>query len=72
MPRMKTAGRGTNGAGSIRKITNEKNGKTYTYWQARYTAGFDPATGKQIQRSITGKTKKEVAQKLRQVTAEID
>ena len=72
MPRTKTAGRGTNGAGSIRKITTEKNGKTYTYWQARYTAGFDPATGKQVQRSITGKTKQEVAQKLRQVTAEID
>lgn len=58
MPRTKTAGRGTNGAGSIRKITTEKNGKTYTYWQARYTAGFDAATGKQVQRSITGKTKK--------------
>ena len=72
MPRTKTAGRGTNGAGSIRKLTTEKNGKTYVYWQARYTAGFDPATGKQVQRSITGKTKKEVAQRLRQVTAEID
>ena len=46
------------------KITTTKNGKTYTYWQARYTEGFDPGTGKQIQRSITGKTQKEVAQKL--------
>ena len=63
MPRTKT-GKGAGGAGSIRKITTTKNGKTYTYWQARYTEGFDPGTGKQIQRSITGKTQKEVAQKL--------
>ena len=61
------------GAGSIRKKTvTKKDGRTYTYWEARYTAGFDPITGKQIQRSITGSTQKEVAQKLREVTAEID
>ena len=71
MPRAKT-GKGAGGAGSIRKITTTKNGKTYTYWQARYTEGFDPGTGKQIQRSITGKTQKEVAQKLKQVTLDID
>lgn len=71
MPRTKT-GKGAGGAGSIRKITTTKNGKTYTYWQARYTEGFDPGTGKQIQRSITGKTQKEVAQKLRQITASLD
>ena len=71
MPRTKT-GKGAGGAGSIRKITTTRNGKTYTYWQGRYTEGFDPGTGKQIQRSITGKTQKEVAQKLRQITAEID
>ena len=71
MPRAKT-GKGAGGAGSIRKITTIKNGKTYTYWQGRYTEGFDPGTGKQIQRSITGKTQKEVAQKLRQITASLD
>ena len=71
MPRTKT-GKGAGGAGSIRKITTTKNGKTYTYWQGRYTEGFDPGTGKQIQRSITGKTQKEVAQKLKQVTLDID
>ena len=54
MLRAKT-GKGAGGAGSIRKITTTKNGKTYTYWQARYTEGFDPGTGKQIQRSITEK-----------------
>ena len=71
MPRTKT-GKGAGGAGSIRKITTTRNGKTYTYWQGRYTEGFDPGTGKQIQRSITGKTQKEVAQKLRQVTTALD
>ena len=60
------------GTGTIRKKTITKNGKTYTYWEARYTVGFDPGTGKQQQRSISGKTQKEVAQKLRQITAEID
>ena len=71
MPRTKT-GKGAGGAGSIRKITTTKKGKIYTYWQGRYTEGFDPGTGKQIQRSITGKTQKEVAQKLRQITASLD
>ena len=33
-----------NGTGSIRKIIRGSEGKTYTYWQARYT---DPATGLQ-------------------------
>lgn len=58
--------------GSIRKITREINGKTYTYYEARYTAGFDPGTGKQIQRSITDKSKKVVAQKLRAAMADLD
>ena len=50
--------KGANGAGSIRKITTTHNGKEYTYWQGRYTEGYDACTGKQIQRSITGKTPK--------------
>ena len=60
------------GAGSIRKKTVTRNGKQYTYWEARYTTGFDPGTGKQRQKSVTGRTQKEVAQKLRQITTEID
>lgn len=60
------------GTGTIRKKTVTRSGKEYTYWEARYSAGKDPGTGKQIQRSITGKTQKEVAQKLKAVTASID
>lgn len=60
------------GAGTIRKKTVIRAGKEYTYWEARYTAGTDPGTGKQIQRSVTGKTQKEVSQKLREATKSID
>ena len=66
------AGRSARGTGTIRKKTVTRGGKKYEYWEARYTAGADPGTGKQIQRSITGKTQKEVAQKLRDATAAID
>ena len=60
------------GSGTVRKKTITKNGKEYTYWEARYTCGYDPGTGKQIQRSITGKTQKEVSQKLKAATLAID
>ena len=60
------------GSGTIRKKTITRNGKQYTYWEARYTEGVDPGTGKQIQRSITGKTQKEVSQKLKAATTAID
>lgn len=66
------AGRSAAGTGTIRKRTVIRSGKEYTYWEARYTAGRDPGTGKQIQRSITGKTQKEVAQKLKAATTAID
>ena len=58
--------------GNIRKKSRMVNGKTYTYYEARYTEGFDPGTGKQIQRSISGKTQKEVAQKLKAALAALD
>ena len=60
------------GSGTIRKKTVTKNGKQYTYWEARYSAGRDPGTGKQIQRSISGKTQKEVSQKLKSITSSLD
>lgn len=68
----KNSGRNAAGTGSIRKKTVTRDGKEYTYWEARYTEGYDPGTGKQIQRSVTGKTQKEVAQKLKAATAAID
>lgn len=49
MPR-KSNSRAAQGSGTVRKKTVTRNGKTYQYWEARYTAGTDPGTGKQIQR----------------------
>ena len=49
-------------------LSNTQN----TSWEARYTLGRDPGTGKQIRKSVYGKTQKEVRQKLTQVTAEMD
>lgn len=66
------AKRAAQGTGTIRKKTVTRSGKEYTYWEARYTEGVDTGTGKQVQRSITGKTQKEVAQKLKAATHSID
>lgn len=66
------ARRSAKGTGTIRKKNVTRGGKKYEYWEARYTEGVDPGTGKQIQRSITGKTQKEVSLKLKAATAAID
>lgn len=58
------ARKGAKGGGNIRKKTVTRGGKEYTYWEARITTGRDPGTGKQVQRSFTGKTQKEVREKL--------
>ena len=68
------AGRNARGMGNIRKKTkvNKKTGKKYEWWEARYTAGRDPGTGKQVQRTITGKTQREVWQKLAAVVTDME
>ena len=68
MPRGTSNKKNASGAGNIRKKVVERHGKTYAYWEARITIGFDAGTGKQIQKSITGRTQKEVREKL-QATA---
>lgn len=68
MPQSK---KGAAGIGTIRKKTVTRNGKDYIFWGARYTVGFDPGTGKQVQKSISGKTQKEVRQKLQAATSAI-
>lgn len=72
MEKEKRTNRSVNGTGSIRQISSTKNGKTYTYWQGRVTTGYDPLTGKQVQRSLNGKTQKEVAQKMKEILHEVD
>ena len=57
--------KGAKGGGTIRQRPDG-------LWEARYTLGINPGTGKQIQKSVYGKTQKEVRQKLTAITAEID
>mgnify|MGYP002624250309 CR=1 FL=1 len=64
MPNNKST-RTANGAGSIRK---RKDGR----WEGRYTVGFDPLTGKQVQRSVYGDSQKKVRQQISRITNEID
>lgn len=64
--------RNAQGSGTIRKKTVTRKGQEYTYWEARVTVGRDPGTGRQIQRSFTGKTQKEVREKMQAVTVAIN
>ena len=50
--------RRANGEGNIRK---RKDGR----WEGRYTAGYDPETGKRIIKNVLGKTQAEVKEKLK-------
>lgn len=59
-------------SGTIRKKTVTRNGKEYSFWESRVTVGYDPGTGKQIQKSFSGKTQKEVREKLTAAQREID
>lgn len=68
----KNGSRAAQGSGTIRKKTVTRNGQTYTYWEARLTTGRDPGTGKQIQRSFSGKTQKEVREKLQAAAVEVN
>ena len=65
------AKRAAKGAGSVHKRTYTRNGKQYTYWEARVTTGRDPLTGRQVQRTFSGKTQKEVLEKMQAVAVEV-
>lgn len=54
-----------NGGGTIRKRSDGR-------WEARYTNGFDPKTGKQLQKSVYGKTQADVRKKLQAVCSAIN
>ena len=68
----KNKSRAAQGSGTIRKKTIIRNGQTYTYWEARLTVGYDPGTGKQIQKSFSGKTQKEVREKMQAVAVSVN
>ena len=52
------------GTGSIRKRSVIRNGKKYEFWESAVTIGYDPGTGQQIRKTYTGKTQKEVREKM--------
>lgn len=62
---MRKAKKNAQGAGSIRKRADGR-------WEARFTTGLDPVSGKQVQKSVYGRTQKEVREKLTQITTELD
>lgn len=64
MPR-KNNSRRASGEGNVRQ---RKDGK----WEARYTLGAHPGTGKQIRKSVYGNSQAEVIKKLKQINASID
>ena len=55
--------RRANGEGSLRK---RKDGR----WEGRYTAGYDPTTGKPIHKNVLAKTQTEAKEKLKQSIAD--
>ena len=58
------ANRRAHGTGSIYKKTVTRKGQEYTYWEAQVTVGADPGTGRQLRKTYTGKTQKEVREKM--------
>ena len=62
---MKKTTRGAKGGGTIRKRSEGR-------WEARFTVGYDPLTGKQVQRSVYAPTQAEARKKLSQAVADID
>ncbi len=57
--------RSAKGAGTIRKRSDGM-------WEARYTTGRDSGTGKQVQKSVYGKTQAEVRIKLQIACVALD
>ena len=57
--------RAAQGAGSIRQRPDGR-------WEGRYTAGRDPGTGHQVQKSVCGATQKEVLKKLQEIQTDME
>ncbi|MBQ9438071.1 MAG: site-specific integrase [Lachnospiraceae bacterium] len=61
----KASKRAANGNGTIRQRPDGR-------WEGRFTYGFDGGSGKQIQRSVYGKSQKEVRLKLQEIAVAIE
>lgn len=59
--------------GGIRQRTiTRKDGSNRTYWEGRISRGFNPVTGKQNTVTVTGKSQKEVREKLLDVAVKLN
>lgn len=72
MSAKKETSRAANGTGSLRKKVTVKNGKEYVYWEGRVTIGFDPRTGKQVQKTVTGKSQRDVTARMQEIANEVN
>ncbi len=63
--------RRANNEGTICKRSRTVNGKTYTYWEAKVTVGYDPITGKAIRKSFSADTQREVKEKMQDASVQV-
>ena len=63
--------RAASGSGSIRKVEKTVKGKKYVYWEGRITTGTNLGKGRPKVRTFSGKSQKEVLEKLQQVAVDI-
>jgi len=66
------AKRNAAGSGSLRKRVRTIQGVEYVYWEGSVSVGHDPATGKLIRKTISGKTQKEVRQKMQDIISDVN
>lgn len=65
--------RSSPGMGGVRKrIRERKDGSVWTYWEGRISRGFDPKTGKPKTVTVTGKSQKEVREKIQSIAVELN
>ncbi len=60
------------GTGTIRKVTKERNGKLYVYWEGQITIGVDPGTGKQKRKTFTGSKQEDVRKAMQAAAVSVD
>ena len=71
MPRGSGRKRMPRGMGSIRPRTvKHKDGSVHEFWEGRVAHGYHPDTGKQRVITVSGKTQKEVLEKLQRIAVE--
>lgn len=64
--------RNAKGTGSLWKVTKVIKGKKYEYWEGQITIGTDAGTGKQKRKTFTGKTQKEVREKMQAAAVSVN